>query len=157
MQEGGSGKPGVEKPNPNQVADNATAQAEQTAVAPTPAAALTPSPEYTQPIPIPTIPFPGTNQQPVPEVEPAPTPASTSNTTSTRTLSEEQTRQINLDKLRRAQDRLSRTSNSTQRDIIQRRIDTYNFALYGRSGDVTFNGRVYKPSDTLPPEYYGGR
>ena len=29
LQEGGSGKPGVEKPNPNQVADNAAAQAEK--------------------------------------------------------------------------------------------------------------------------------
>jgi hypothetical protein len=36
LQEGGSGKPGVEKPNPNQVADNAAAQAEKPAPIPTP-------------------------------------------------------------------------------------------------------------------------
>ena len=34
LQEGGSGKPGVEKPNPNQVADNAAAQAENPAPTP---------------------------------------------------------------------------------------------------------------------------
>ena len=34
LQEGGSGKPGVEKPNPNQVADNAAAQAEKPASIP---------------------------------------------------------------------------------------------------------------------------
>ena len=36
LQEGGSGKPGVEKPNPNQIADNAAAQAEKPAPIPTP-------------------------------------------------------------------------------------------------------------------------
>ena len=36
LQEGGSGKPGVEKPNPNQIADNAAAQAENPAPIPTP-------------------------------------------------------------------------------------------------------------------------
>ena len=36
LQEGGSGKPGVEKPNPNQIADNAAVQAEKPAPIPTP-------------------------------------------------------------------------------------------------------------------------
>ena len=111
---------------------------------------------------IPVVPFetetPSAQGPPVPSSDSTTIAQPTESQQGGRTLSDQETRQRSLERLRFLEQRLAeenkRTPNrfSVTESVIESQIETINRSLYGRSTDFTINGVTYKPGDTLPPE-----